>query len=70
MTRDERPHYLADPGEQVREFANELIFAAVQAKTEVVGVFNQHILIARQTSTSTEVIKSWGDWQRASYQNR
>ncbi len=57
----------AEPGQNVYDFAAELLVLAYCRNGAVRGQFNQHVLEARPGMMREQVLKPWDDFQRRSY---
>lgn len=60
----------AEPGQNVADFAAELVTIAWRTNDVVLGEFNQHTLEARPGMTREDVMRPWNNAQRESYLNR
>lgn len=57
----------AEPGQNIADFAAELVTIAWQRNDTILGEFNQYTLEARPGMTREDVMRAWNKDQRDSY---
>jgi hypothetical protein len=60
----------AKPGQDVYDFAAQLVRMAWEINSTIYGQFNQYLLEAKPGMTRDDVAKPWDDEQRRSYLSR